>query len=320
MASFGYDAAFEFDPSFNLPPLNFPPSSAANNGASGSQLEFDPFTDNLFATTPKTFQPEFNFIPSFPTSSDQSSAVDSPDESGSVTTAPTLIKNEDDEDFGVSASPKKMKQLKNRISAKKYRDKKKVHMMELEERVSELEVEVKEKNRTIIELEQQNRILREQMNFFQKLFASQSGSGSSNSGSAFILGFAVLLVFALPFIPAFSSHSQSFMSVFSSPTMMVKDPTSRKILNVHNTDLAVDVESFFSGFRYYDDQDSYFNLSWLKSLRQKNEINRASTWIPSAVSHATTPQSEVAESIQTLYNNSNAAISSERISTSFPTL
>lgn len=95
-----------------------------------------------------------------------------------------------------SDSTKRVKRERNKVSASKYRQKKKEYVNGLEEEVSHLQHELADKCNRVSQLETENRMLKEQLSFMQKLFAIATNNPGA---SAFALSVVILFAFVIPF-------------------------------------------------------------------------------------------------------------------------
>jgi hypothetical protein len=163
-----------------------------------------------------------------------------------------------------SCSSKKVKRERNKVSASKYRQKKKEYVQGLEVQVATLTTQLSQKESQVRSLEAENKLLKEQIGFLQKLFQSMSPN-SSNSSTVFTLGVVLLFAFILPFnFGGSSSGLQQFSPFSASQKSNDAMPISnqRKILTYEGLDsLKEDNVSTHSAYfsksytRYYTEQD-----------------------------------------------------------------
>lgn len=106
----------------------------------------------------------------------------------------------------------KDKKERNRESAKKYRQKKKRYLGGLEDEIGGLQGELNKKDSVISALEAENRMLKEQLTFLQKLFASAAGNPLSTT-SAFALAIFALFIIVIPFTPLGSGMTNGLFSM-----------------------------------------------------------------------------------------------------------
>jgi len=167
--------------------------------------------------------------------SDDSLSVDNC--SGSMTT-----QSHEDHDESNSSDVKKQKRERNKASASKYRLKKKEYLNGLETEVEKLHMELTEKNGRVSALEAENRLLKEQLSFMQKMFAMASNNPGAVSG--FAMAFVLLFAFIIPFNFTTSSALYPVASTIAPPQAISNlHPHStqhvRKILWVGNEDVSV---------------------------------------------------------------------------------
>jgi len=145
--------------------------------------------------------------------------------SGSMT-----ANSHEDHDGSYVNDGKKLKRERNKASASKYRLKKKEYVTGLESEVEKLHVELSEKNGRVSALEAENRLLKEQLSFMQKLFAIASNNPGAVSGIA--MAFVLLFAFVIPF--NFSASPIATMTPLAPYSSMPAVPTQhlRKILCV----------------------------------------------------------------------------------------
>eukprot|EP00475_Leptophrys_vorax_P026274 TRINITY_DN3698_c0_g1_i1.p1 TRINITY_DN3698_c0_g1~~TRINITY_DN3698_c0_g1_i1.p1 ORF type:complete len:299 (+),score=70.08 TRINITY_DN3698_c0_g1_i1:298-1194(+) len=261
--------------------------------ADGGGFEFDPMSADTLI-----FQPDVNFQGSaqffggsFSHSQEENHSselsLDHSDDNLSLenSSANRSIHSHEEIDASSSSSvvsdSKKLKRERNKVSASKYRAKKKEYVTGLEAEVEQLHQELSMKNSRMSALESENRLLKEQLSFMQKLFAIASNNPAAVSGIA--MAFAILFAFVIPFNVPFSNSS-----LVSSPAALGHSPVTfsgegyvpthmnRKILQVHcNMDDEAAIPEGMVQLVMIGPSDKSVissNITWFAELPKSNDV------------------------------------------------
>ena len=137
----------------------------------------------------------------------------------------------------------KSKKERNRVSASKYRNKRKLHLESLEVKVQELSENVSQKESKIAALESENQLLKEQLGFLQQFLKNLS----SNPKAAFAGVALALFGFFILTSPSFSLFPSQFE--YSNPSITGH---GRRLL--HKMECSAMERTLFEVAKTYSDQ------------------------------------------------------------------